>query len=86
MDHFAQIGGIGKPEEPTLEGYSTLSYLARMTQSAKLGTLVTGVIYRYPGNLVKTVTAQALSRSPSRRGAGTPPSPSPSGGSPRGHF
>ena len=28
-----------------------------MTQSAKLGTLVTGVIYRYPGILVKTVTA-----------------------------
>jgi hypothetical protein len=26
MDHFAQIGGIGKPKEPMLEGYSTLSY------------------------------------------------------------
>jgi F420-dependent oxidoreductase-like protein len=57
MDHFFQIGVIGEPEEPMLEGYSALSYLAGVTQRAKLGTLVTGVIYRYPGILVKTVTA-----------------------------
>jgi F420-dependent oxidoreductase-like protein len=57
MDHFFQIRGVGEPEEPMLEGYSALSYLAGVTQRAKLGTLVTGVIYRYPGILVKTVTA-----------------------------
>jgi F420-dependent oxidoreductase-like protein len=57
MDHFFQIGVIGEPEQPMLEGYSALSYLAGVTQRAKLGTLVTGVIYRYPGILVKTVTA-----------------------------
>ena len=56
MDHFFQIGGVGEPEEPMLEGYSALSYLAGVTQRAKLGTLVTGVHYRYPGILVKTVT------------------------------
>ena len=56
MDHFFQIGVIGEPEEPMLEGYSALSYLAGVTQRAKLGTLVTGVIYRYPGILVKTAT------------------------------
>jgi len=39
-----------------LEGYSTLSYLAGITRRAKLGTLVTGVVYRYPGILIKTVT------------------------------
>jgi F420-dependent oxidoreductase-like protein len=39
-----------------LEGYSTLSYLAGFTQRITLGTLVTGVIYRHPGVLVKTVT------------------------------
>jgi F420-dependent oxidoreductase-like protein len=33
-----------------------LSYLAGVTERAKLGTLVTGVIYRYPGILLKTVT------------------------------
>ena len=39
-----------------LEGYSALSYLAGVTKRARLGTLVTGVVYRYPGILVKTVT------------------------------
>jgi F420-dependent oxidoreductase-like protein len=56
MDHFFQIGFIGPAENEMLEGYSTLSYLAGVTQNVKLGTLVTGVIYRYPGILVKTVT------------------------------
>ena len=56
MDHFFQIGVVGEIEEPMLEGYSALSYLAGVTQRAKLGTLVTGVIYRYPGILVKTAT------------------------------
>jgi F420-dependent oxidoreductase-like protein len=56
MDHFFQIGVIGEPEEPMLEGYSALSYLAGVTRRAKLGTLVTGVVYRYPGILIKTAT------------------------------
>lgn len=56
MDHFFQIPGVGEPQEPMLEGYSTLSYLAALTKHVKLGTLVTGVIYRYPGILVKTAT------------------------------
>ncbi len=56
MDHFFQIRGVGSVEEPMLEGYSALSYLAAVTERAKLGTLVTGVIYRYPGILVKTAT------------------------------
>ena len=56
MDHFFQIGAVGEPDEPMLEGYSALSYLAAITERAKLGTLVTGVIYRYPGLLVKTAT------------------------------
>jgi len=56
MDHFFQIGMIGAPEEPMLEGYSALSFLAGVTKRVKLGTLVTGVIYRHPGLLVKTVT------------------------------
>ena len=56
MDHFFQIRVAGPPESDMLEGYSTLSYLAGITQNVKLGTLVTGVIYRYPGILVKTAT------------------------------
>ena len=56
MDHFFQIENMGKVEEPMLEGYSVLSYLASVTSKLRLGTLVTGVIYRHPGILVKTVT------------------------------
>lgn len=56
MDHFFQIPGVGEPEEPMLEGYTTLGYLAGVTQRLRLGTLVTGVIYRYPALLVKEVT------------------------------
>jgi F420-dependent oxidoreductase-like protein len=56
MDHFFQIEMIGKPDEPMLEGYSALNFLAAHTNSIKLGVLVTGVIYRYPGILVKTMT------------------------------
>jgi F420-dependent oxidoreductase-like protein len=62
MDHFFQIGGrdprstLGPAEDEMMEGYSTLSYIAGLTKKAKLGTLVTGVIYRHPGILVKTVT------------------------------
>ncbi|MBA3947454.1 MAG: LLM class F420-dependent oxidoreductase [Herpetosiphonaceae bacterium] len=56
MDHFFQIQMVGPAEDPMLEGYSALSYLAAVTKRAKLGTMVTGVHYRYPGLLVKTVT------------------------------
>ncbi len=56
MDHFFQIEPVGEAEEPMLEGYSALSYLAGVTERAQLGTLVTGVIYRYPGILMKTAT------------------------------
>jgi F420-dependent oxidoreductase-like protein len=56
MDHFFQISMIGPPENEMLESYSTLGYLAALTKKVKLGTMVTGVIYRYPGILVKTAT------------------------------
>jgi len=56
MDHFFQIRGIGPAEWPMLEGYSALSYAAGVTKKIKLGTMVTGVTYRYPGLLAKTVT------------------------------
>ena len=56
MDHFFQISVVGPPEQEMLEGYAALSYLAGVTKNVKLGTMVTGVIYRYPGILVKTVT------------------------------
>ncbi len=59
MDHFFQIGPrsvLGPAEDFMLEGYSTLNLLSGVTEKIKLGTLVTGNIYRNPGILVKTVT------------------------------
>lgn len=56
MDHFFQIGNIGPAEWPMLEGYSALAFIAGQTSRIKLGTMVTGVTYRHPGILVKTVT------------------------------
>lgn len=56
MDHFFQIQYVGQPEEPMLEGYAALNFLAGQTSRVRLGTMVTGVVYRYPGLLVKTVT------------------------------
>src|SRR5882672_9884314 len=56
MDHLFQIPMVGAAEQEMLEGYATLSYLAGVTRRAKLGTMVTGVTYRHPGVLLKTVT------------------------------
>jgi F420-dependent oxidoreductase-like protein len=56
MDHFFQIPYQGPRELPMLEAYTTLGFLAAHTERAKLMTLVTGVIYRYPGILAKQVT------------------------------
>ncbi len=56
MDHFFQIGFSGPPELEMLEGYSALAFAAGRTNHIKLGTMVTGVTYRHPGILLKTVT------------------------------
>ena len=56
MDHFFQIAHNGPPEDEMLEAYTTLGYLAAVTERVKLYTLVSGVIYRYPAILVKAVT------------------------------
>jgi len=54
MDHYYQIApGLGSPDSPMLEGYSALHFLAGQTARIKLGTLVSGVIYREPAFLVK---------------------------------
>ena len=56
MDHWFQIAPIGPPREPMLEGYTALGYIAAQTERMRLGLLVTGVTYRHPGLLAKTVT------------------------------
>jgi F420-dependent oxidoreductase-like protein len=56
MDHYFQMDGMGSADEPMLEGYTTLGYLAAKTSRMTLGLLVTGVMYRHPGLLAKIVT------------------------------
>jgi F420-dependent oxidoreductase-like protein len=56
MDHFFQIRGVGKPEEPMLEGWTALGFLAAQTKRARLGLMVGGVHYRLPGLWVKAAT------------------------------
>src|SRR5712664_4628558 len=56
MDHFWQIRMNGPEHHEMLEGYSALSYIAAVTTRARLGTMVTGVVYHQPGILAKTVT------------------------------
>jgi F420-dependent oxidoreductase-like protein len=56
MDHFYQIQGVGPETDPMLEAYSTLAALSQRTTKVRLGTLVSGVTYRNPALLAKTVT------------------------------
>ena len=56
MDHYFQMTAAGFPaEDPMLEAYTTLGYLAGVTSHVQLGVLVTGVTYRHPGLLAKIV-------------------------------
>jgi F420-dependent oxidoreductase-like protein len=55
MDHFVQIPQVGREWEDMLESYTTLGYLAGVTERIRLGTLVTGVTYRSIGHLAKLV-------------------------------
>ena len=56
MDHFFQIQSLGPPEQEMLEAYTTLGFLAANTSRARLVTIVTGAVYRYPGVIAKIVT------------------------------
>ncbi|MBI1282385.1 MAG: TIGR03560 family F420-dependent LLM class oxidoreductase [Anaerolineaceae bacterium] len=57
MDHFYQIEGLfGEPHtDPMMESYTTLGYLSGLTEKVYLGVMITGVIYRWPSILLKTV-------------------------------
>jgi F420-dependent oxidoreductase-like protein len=56
MDHFFQIRSVGAPEEPMLEGWTTLGFMAAHSTRARLGLMVGGVHYRNPGLWIKAAT------------------------------
>lgn len=59
MDHVWQMNAfdLGPYENDMLEAYSVLSFLAGVTKTARLHTLVTAVAFRRPGLLAKQVSA-----------------------------
>ena len=71
MDHYFQMDRAAAAEEPMLEGYTTLGYVAARSERMTLGVLVTGVMYRHPGLLAKIVTTlDVLSGGRARLGIG----------------
>jgi F420-dependent oxidoreductase-like protein len=71
MDHYFQMDQATRAEEPMLEAYTTLGYVAALTRRMTLGVLVTGVLYRHPGILAKVVTTlDVLSGGRGRLGIG----------------
>jgi F420-dependent oxidoreductase-like protein len=71
MDHFLQIPQVGREWEDMLDSYTTLGYLAGVTERIRLGTLVTGITYRNLGHLAKIVaTLDVLSGGRAQCGVG----------------
>lgn len=56
MDHFFQIRSVGRPEEPMLEGFTTLGYMAALAKRARIGLMVGGIHYRAAGLWAKAGT------------------------------
>ncbi len=56
MDHFFQIRGVGRPEEPMLEGMTALGWMAANSERARLGLMVGGIHYRQPALWIKATT------------------------------
>jgi alkanesulfonate monooxygenase SsuD/methylene tetrahydromethanopterin reductase-like flavin-dependent oxidoreductase (luciferase family) len=70
-DHFFQMETVGQAQDPFLEGYTTLGFLAGQTEKITLSMMVSGVTYRNPGIFAKTVTTlDVLSQGRSMLGIG----------------
>jgi F420-dependent oxidoreductase-like protein len=71
MDHYFGPPGRGSVDDPMLEGYTSLGFLAAVTSQLRLRLLVTGVTYRHPGLLAKIVaTLDVLSGGRAELGIG----------------
>ncbi|WP_029112834.1 TIGR03560 family F420-dependent LLM class oxidoreductase [Mycobacterium sp. URHB0044] len=62
-DHLLQADPASSLDEPMLEAYTTLGFLAAATFRIRLGTMVTAATFRAPALLIKAVTTlDVLSR------------------------
>jgi F420-dependent oxidoreductase-like protein len=55
-DHLLQADPASRHDEPMLEAYTVLGYLAGATSRIRLGTMVTAATFRAPALLIKAVT------------------------------
>ena len=70
-DHLLQGDPSSTVEEPMLEAFTTLGYLAGRTGRVRLGTMVAAATYRAPALLIKSVTTlDVLSRGRAWLGVG----------------
>src|SRR4051812_18597773 len=60
MDHLIQIGGVGAPDEPFIEGWAVLSALAAVTSRIRVAVLASSVAYRNPAHLAKIAASVDL--------------------------
>jgi F420-dependent oxidoreductase-like protein len=56
MDHLFQIRSVGAVDEPMLEGWTALGYIAAHTKRARIGLMVGGIPYRLPAIWIKAAT------------------------------
>src|SRR5438270_3696568 len=56
MIHYSQMSWMTPTQNPMLESYTALGFVAGRTERLRLRLLVTGVTYRHPGLLAKIVT------------------------------
>jgi F420-dependent oxidoreductase-like protein len=71
MDHFFQMDWMAPASDPMLEGYTALGFVAGRTERLRLRLLVTGVTYRHPALLAKTIaTLDVLSGGRAELGIG----------------
>jgi F420-dependent oxidoreductase-like protein len=55
-DHLIQADPASRNDEPMLEAYTALGFLAAATSRLRLGTMVTAATFRAPALLIKAVT------------------------------
>ena len=72
MDHWFQMDRMAPAQDPMLEGYTALGFVAGRTRDAAAAAPRHGMRARYPGLLAKTVTTLDVVSS-SRRSSGSVP-------------